>query len=95
MNDPNMSIRRSLSDLKSKPAWGLRRTYGSMFFLEVGKQRPHVDERQVHGEWHFLVEVCQWRFDSQDAILLGSDDEQSFIDDKFLHLELGLSLIHI
>ena len=90
MNGPDRSIRQTLLDLKGKPAWGLHRTYGSVFFGEVGKQRPLADERQIHGEWHFLVEVCQWRFDSQDAIFLGSDDQQPFIDDNFLHLELGL-----
>jgi hypothetical protein len=59
MNGPDRSIRQTLLDLKGKPAWGLHRTYGSVFFGEVGKQRPLADERQIHGEWHFLVEVCQ------------------------------------
>jgi hypothetical protein len=90
MSEENMAIRQVLLGLKGKPAWGLTRTHGSMFFLEIGDLLPRTGEKRVHGEWHFLVEMCHWRFETQYSIVVGSDDEQGFIDSSFASLELGL-----
>jgi hypothetical protein len=60
-----------------------------MFFLEIGQPLPRVGEKKVHGEWHFLVEMCHWRIEMQNSILAGSDDEQELIDNTFANLELG------
>ncbi len=83
------TIESTFQSLNGKPAWGLTRTHGSMFFLEIGKPLPRLNEKKVHGEWHFLVEMCHWRLETQNSILLGSDDEQELIDSCFAHLELG------
>jgi hypothetical protein len=89
MNDEKVTIQDVLLNLKGKPAWGFVRTHGSMFFLEMGKPLPRVGEKKVHGEWHFLVEMCHWRIETHDSILIGSDDEQELIDSSFFNLELG------
>lgn len=75
--------------LDEKPAWGLTRTHGSMFFLEIGQPLPRIGEKKVHGKWHFLIEMCHWRIETQNSVLIGSDDEQELIDNTFANLELG------
>jgi hypothetical protein len=82
-------IESTFQSLNGKPAWGLTRTHGSMFFLEIGLPLPRSGEKKVHGEWHFLVEMCHWRIETQNSILTGSDDEQELIDSSFARLELG------
>jgi hypothetical protein len=88
MRDKDM-IESTFRSLNGKPAWGLTRTHGSMFFLEIGNPLPRSGEKKVHGEWHFLVEMCHWRLETPNSVLLGSDDEQELIDSRFVHLELG------
>src|SRR5258708_3160169 len=82
-------IEQLLANLRYKPAWGLRRTYGSMFFLEVGNPLPRTGTVQTHGEWHFLMEMCHWRFEMEKGIVVGSDDDQGLIDAAFQRVELG------
>jgi hypothetical protein len=89
MRQKDEAFQRELLDLKGKPAWGLVRSYGSMFFLEIGEPLPKIGEKRVHGEWHCLVEMCHWRIDTRSAMLIGSDDEQELIDRTFAHLDLG------
>jgi hypothetical protein len=88
MSDRDM-IESTFQSLNGKPAWGLTRTHGSMFFLEIGQPLPRSGEKKVHGEWHFLVEVCHWRIEARNSVLIGSDDEQELIDNTFVNLELG------
>jgi hypothetical protein len=83
------SILEALSRLKGKPAWGLVRDHGSMFFLEMGNPLLRAGHVRAHGEWHFLIECCHWRFDTADKILVGSEDDQPFIDGTFEKLDLG------
>jgi hypothetical protein len=90
MNQENKTVQHALSSLKGKAAWGLVRTHGSMFFLEFGKPISRPGGYKVHGEWHFLIEMCQWRFETRESILVGSDDDQEFIDASFERMELGV-----
>jgi hypothetical protein len=62
---------------------------GSMFFLELGAPISRAGQLRSHGEWHFLVESCHWRFESPESVLVGSEDEPSFIDATFNSLKLG------
>jgi hypothetical protein len=89
MSQENMAIQQVFLSLKDKPAWGLVRTHGSMFFLEIGEPLPRVGKKKIHAEWHFLVEMCHWRIETLDSLLVGSDDEQEFIDGIFANLALG------
>jgi len=89
MLNQRTTIREYLSNLKGLPAWGLVRTHGSMFFLELGKIFPRQGELRPHGEWYFLVELCAWRFENEGTIVVGSDDDQEFIDNAFSHINLG------
>ena len=82
-------LKESFSKLTGLPAWGLVRTYGSMFFLEIGSPLPRSGEKKVHGEWHFLVEMCAWRIEARDGILISSENEPAYIDSRFRSLELG------
>jgi hypothetical protein len=77
----------ALRDLKGMPSWGLTRTHGSMFFLEIGHPKLRPGERKEHGEWHFLFQMCHWRFENKNAVLIGSDDSPEAIDDRFRKLE--------
>jgi hypothetical protein len=83
------TIESTFQSLNGKLAWGLTRTHGSMFFLEIGNPLPRPNEKKVHGEWHFLIEMCHWRLETKSSILVGSDDEQELIDSSFSNLELG------
>lgn len=89
MSQQGVAIQNSFRNLQGQRAWGLTRTHGSMFFLEIGEPLPRPGEKKVHGEWHFLVEMCHWRIDTEDSLLVGSDDEQELIDASFSKLELG------
>ncbi len=61
-----------------------------MFFLEMGGSILRTGQVRPHGEWHFLIECGHWRFETADAILVGSEDGQQFIDGSFEQLNLGL-----
>ncbi len=88
MSHGPVAMQQALVTLKGKPAWGLVRTHGSMFFLEIGKPLPQVGEEKMHGEWHFLFEICHWRIEDGGSLVVGSDDSQEFIDQKFAGLQL-------
>lgn len=87
--DDRPDIRHALSNLSGKSGWGLTRTHGSMFFLELGSPISRVAQVKPHGEWHFLVELCHWRFETPESVLVGSEDDQTFIDATFDSLKLG------
>lgn len=88
MRDRGGTISDVLRDLKGKPSWGLTRTHGSMFFLEIGNPKLRAGEKKQHGEWHFLFQMCHWRFQDANTVLVGSDDSPDAIDDKFRKLQL-------
>jgi hypothetical protein len=84
------------TDLIGKPAWGLSRTTGSMFFLEIGKSHEReisIKKREKlkvsNGDWHFLIEMSSWRFESRNEVIIGSNDEPTIIDGCFERLDLG------
>jgi hypothetical protein len=82
-------VEAELKNLVGRPAWGLNRTLGSTFFLEIGARLARGERKRVHGEWHFLIEMCHWKFAADDRIIVGSDDEQALIDDTFSRTSLG------
>lgn len=77
-----------LPNLTGKVAWGLVRTHGSMFFLEIGSPVIRPGDKRSHGEWHFLFENTTWRFHLNNRII-GSDDDGGIIDSVFAEAELG------
>jgi hypothetical protein len=85
----SQEIRNAFSRSIGGAAWGLNRSHGSMFFLEIGEPIKRVGQVKSHGQWHFLVEECHWRFEKQGAVLVGSEDDQVFIDSVFESIELG------
>jgi hypothetical protein len=93
MNEQTMTSTSDISEafdlLAGKKAWGLRRSHGSMFFLEIGDPVVSDGQKHVHGEWHFLFELCHWRIQSQANVIIGSEDSQDFIDRTFSSLSLG------
>jgi hypothetical protein len=60
-----------------------------MFFLEFGSPISRVGQVRPHGEWHFLVELCHWRFEKPESVLVGSEADPTFIDARFDTLKLG------
>jgi hypothetical protein len=85
---PNIS--EALLRLIGNSAWEVKRTHGSMFFLEIGTPISRSGQTRAHGEWHFLFECCHWRFETDDIIVVGSEDDQAFIDQTFANLSLGV-----
>ncbi|HWU54610.1 MAG TPA: hypothetical protein VN175_03850 [Rhizomicrobium sp.] len=91
------AVRAELSKLVGQPAWKVFRTHGSMFFLEIG-QKLNASYRSSdgtireyqHGEWHFLIECAFWRFETVNETMIGSEDAQVDIDEKFATLNLGV-----
>ena len=69
--------------INGKRAWGLKRTYGSMFFLEFGDPTPLPDAKKVHGEWHILVENCFWQFERGGDVVVCANAKPSEIDRIF------------
>ena len=90
MNQPSPPIQDTLDLLVGKRAWGLTRTHGSMFFLEIGDPLHRKGGKKVHGQWHFLVLMCHWRVELPGSLLVGSDDSPKWIDDTFSGTELGM-----
>ena len=82
-------IHIALSRLVGRSAWGLRRDLGSIFFLELGEPLARTGQLRPHGEWHFLIQLCHWRFETTNEVLVGSEDNPQFIDDVFEKLSLG------
>ena len=89
MTNERPSIQSALKRLIGKRAWGLRRDVGSIFFLQIGEPVARPGLPRLHGEWHFLIEECPWRFETTNEVLVGSEDEQGFIDGVFQELVLG------
>ncbi len=87
------TISESLEALTGQSAWGLQRTVGSMFFLEFGQAvnlgSNSRGEPRIHGEWHFLFELCSWSLRSASGFDLSSNDLLEAIDSKFASLSLG------
>jgi len=79
----------AMSRLRGQPCSGLKRTYGSMFFLELGQLLQRKGGINSHGEQYFLLECCYWRFEDHNRVVVGSDDCQDFIDLTFKQLILG------
>lgn len=88
--DQKPDIHVALSRIQGKSAWGLRRDLGSIFFLEFGNPVSRVEHIRSHGEWHFLIELCHWRFETSGSVIVGSEDDPGFIDSTFCSLNLGL-----
>jgi hypothetical protein len=82
-------IHVALSHLVGRSAWGLRRDLGSIFFLELGEPLARIGQLKPHGEWHLLIQLCHWRFETPESVLVGSEDDQTFIDATFASLKLG------
>jgi len=61
-----------------------------MFFVEIGKPLDRPGQVKTHGEWNFLIEMTEWRFETSESVLVGSDDAPEFIDAKFQGMDLGL-----
>jgi hypothetical protein len=83
------SIQSALSSLSGRLAWKATRNHGSIFFLEIGEPLTRQGLPRIHGEWHFLIECCHWRFETPERVLVGSEDDQQFIDSIFESLSLG------
>lgn len=84
-----LSLYDVLVNLRGQVVSGINRTHGSMFFLELGQMVVREEGKQSHGQWHFLFELCHWRIASSEELLVGSDDEQSFIDEAFRSTAFG------
>jgi hypothetical protein len=64
-----------------------------MFFLEMGRSTSYGETSRgidrVHGDWHFLFELCKWSFSARDGIRISSQDTPADIEEAFANLELG------
>jgi hypothetical protein len=88
-----MNIRHIESDLDSLiglPLWGLKRTTGSVIFIELGKPFPRTGETVVHGFAHMLLQLSNWRITDNNGVVVGSDFEIGAIDRILERISLGL-----
>jgi len=90
-------IQFDLMSLVGKDAWQVSRIHGSMFFLEIGNKRASSYRRRDgtiryfdHGEWHFMFNMVQWRFEKDDQVVVACEDEQTIIDQIFEGMTLGV-----
>jgi hypothetical protein len=82
-------ITDSMKQLVGRNAWGLRRSHGSMFLFDVGAPVPTIT-RRTQGEFGFLFESCEWRFQSSnEREKVSSNDDTSQIELAFESMKLG------
>lgn len=95
MKANNSEILNAFADLRGLNAWGLRRTHGSMFFLEIGKPVLRPGEKKKHGEWHFLFEMCDWKITQRPGSnpFLTSASSHKLIDCRFSEISENLGQI--
>src|SRR6185437_15308565 len=79
MNVKNAEIAEAVLKLSGKTAWGVRLGHGSFLTLEFGK--PVVAQQgQSHGEWHLWLYMCNWRLETNQGVLAGSNDDRETIE---------------
>lgn len=76
-------LNAEISFLKGKLAWKPVRTYGSMFFLDIGDSTDIDNSSRKHGEWFFLVEEADWEFISDNSIFVSNMDSKYTIEAAF------------
>jgi hypothetical protein len=77
-------------------AWGSRLvSVGSFMTIEFGNPVPaEWDPSHLCGTWSLLTDMCDWRLEKNEAIILGSEDHRSRIGRALQNLD-GLILLDV
>ncbi len=67
------------SQLQTKSAWDIRLGEGSFLTMEFGSPESNPSGSRAHGEWHLWLYMCNWRIETDDKVLVGSDDDRETI----------------
>ncbi len=74
-------FQRVIKSVPEKRVWGLSRTHGSMFFLELGEATHSSGEDSYRGEMSFTSECGFWRLFVDELLVLACEDQQPHIDE--------------
>src|ERR1700683_4892598 len=64
-----------VSQLQGKRPWNIQLGEGSFITMEFGAPEANPSGRRVHGEWHLWLYMCNWRIETADKVLAGSNDD--------------------
>jgi hypothetical protein len=66
-----------IAPLVGLPAWGAELGgVGSMMTVEFGDRTVDSDGT-VHGTWHLWIVMAAWRWETDDRVLAGSEDDRA------------------
>jgi hypothetical protein len=60
-----------------------------MFVLDLGQPERPLSGTRPHGEWSFLFELADWKFEGSDGKLARAGDLVNEIDKAFAQMDLG------
>ena len=75
----NNQVTDIVASLKGMAPWGVNLGVGSFLTMEFGKPKTKPSEGTAHGEWHLWLYMCMWRIETQDKVLVGSEDDREAI----------------
>jgi len=61
-----------------------------MFVLDLGQPEQPPSGTRLHGEWSFLFELANWRFEWPEGKSTRAGDIADEIDKAFAQMDLGL-----
>ncbi|MFF3070216.1 hypothetical protein ACFVSN_06890 [Kitasatospora sp. NPDC057904] len=65
---------RRIGPLLGRPAWDVRRGMGSFVTMEFGRPQPPDRFGRVYGEYHLWIQMAAWRLETDDRVVVGSED---------------------
>ena len=79
-----------MSSLVGLKAWKPVRTYGSMFFIDIGVRFWRRGAVRDHGEWCLLVEKAEWTCFGRNGSAVFRDSALADIDKAFADFHEGI-----
>jgi hypothetical protein len=86
MTKMNKSPEQLLPSLIGKSPWQISVGAESVVSMEFGAHDPRQSGVKVHGEWSLWLNLCAWRIELPDSILVGSEDSRDAIRTAFREL---------
>src|SRR5271165_141024 len=78
-----------LPSLIGKAPWQVSVAADSVVSMEFGVHDPRQSGVRIHGEWSFWLYLCAWRIETQDSLVVGSEDSIDTIRKAFAGLSWG------
>lgn len=88
-------VRELISPIIGLKTWGVSLGQGSFITFEFGGALPPDKiTGKVHGEWHIWIYNSVWRLETNDTVVVGSEDSRLEIETAIKKLE-NLTLSNI